>query len=118
MAVPTLAAMAALTLLQHPEAQPLDVTVDYSPFAGFAKRIQRAAREMLKPRHRAATQIQSNYRRLYVTRQLGRSRLFQNFTLWSRTYALNVRERSHAADRRLERLRLMRVYTGRRWQMF
>ena len=62
MAVPTLAAMAALTLLQHPEAQPLDVTLDYSPFAEFARRIQRAVRGKQGPRRSAAVQIQSNYR--------------------------------------------------------
>ena len=105
MAVPTLAAMAALTLLQHPEAQPLDVTVDYSPFAEFARRIQRAVRGRRSPVRSAAVQIQSNYRRLYVTRQLGAQRLFQNpFSRFS--YVLNLRERLNSADRQAYRNRI------------
>ena len=42
--VPTLAAMAALTLFQHPEAQPEDVSVDYSAFSAPAITIQRFVR--------------------------------------------------------------------------
>ena len=48
--VPALATMAALTLLQNPAAQPADVSVDYSPFAGPARRIQRAVRRLLRQR--------------------------------------------------------------------
>ena len=47
MAVPTLAAMAALTLLQHPEHQPEGVSVDYTPFRAPAITIQRMARGVL-----------------------------------------------------------------------
>ena len=55
-----LATMAALTLLQNPAAQPEDVSVDYSPFTGLARRIQRAVRKLL--RRRAGTR----YRRRLV----------------------------------------------------
>ena len=48
--VPALATMAALTLLQNPAAQPEGVSVDYSPFAGPARRIQRAVRRLLRQR--------------------------------------------------------------------
>ena len=48
--VPALATMAALTLLQNPAAQPEGVSVDYSPFAGPARRIQRAIRRLLEQR--------------------------------------------------------------------
>ena len=48
--VPALATMAALTLLQNPGAQPEGVSVDYSPFAGPARRIQRAIRRLLEQR--------------------------------------------------------------------
>ena len=48
--VPALATMAALTLLQNPAAQPEGVSVDYSPFAGPARRIQRAIRGLLRRR--------------------------------------------------------------------
>ena len=44
--VPTLAAMAALTLFQHPEALPEDVSVDYSPFTAAARAIQRVWRRL------------------------------------------------------------------------
>ena len=46
--VPTLAAMAALTLFQHPEAQPEDVSVDYSPFSAPATAVQRAWRSLIR----------------------------------------------------------------------
>ena len=45
--VPTLAAMAALTLFQHPEAQPEDVSVDYSAFSAPAITIQRFVRGII-----------------------------------------------------------------------
>ena len=41
MAIPSLAAMAALTLLQNPHMQPEDVSVDYTPYAAPARAIQR-----------------------------------------------------------------------------
>jgi len=50
MAVVPLATMAALTLLQNPAAQPEGVSVDYSPFAGPVRRIQRAVRRLLRDR--------------------------------------------------------------------
>ena len=46
MAVPTLAAMAALTLFYNPHAQPEDTAVNYSAFTPFATRIQRAFRNL------------------------------------------------------------------------
>jgi len=60
--VPALATMAALTLLQNPAAQPEGVSVDYSPFAGPARRIQRAAR-----RKSAIVRIQSAIRQFLVS---------------------------------------------------
>ena len=42
--VSTLASMAALTLLQHPEHQPEGVSVDYTPFRDPAITIQRMLR--------------------------------------------------------------------------
>ena len=45
--VPTLAAMAALTLFQHPEAQPEDVSVDYSAFSAPAITIPRFVRGII-----------------------------------------------------------------------
>ena len=50
--VPTLAAMAALTLFQHPEAQPEDVSVDYSAFSAPARALQQAWRRLTKFRRR------------------------------------------------------------------
>ena len=44
--VPTLASMAALTLLQHPEHQPEGVSVDYTPFRQPAILIQRFIRNV------------------------------------------------------------------------
>ena len=56
MAIPSLAAMAALTLLQNPHMQPEDVSVDYTPYAAPARAIQRwwRRRGVL---NRAATRI-------------------------------------------------------------
>ena len=42
MAVPSLAAMAALTLFHNPHVQPEDVSIDYTPYAAPATVIQRA----------------------------------------------------------------------------
>ena len=61
--VPALATMAALTLLQNPAAQPENVSVDYSPFASSARRIQRAAR-----RKSAIVRLQAAIRRYLVSR--------------------------------------------------
>ena len=107
MAVPTLAAMAALTLLQHPEAQPLDVTLDYSPFAEFARRIQRAVRGKQGPRRSAAVQIQSNYRRMQTIRQLGATRPFQNPFSTSK-YINNLREMLFRVNLQADRNRTRR----------
>ena len=41
MAIPSLAAMAALTLLHNPHMQPEDVSVDYTPYAAPATVLQR-----------------------------------------------------------------------------
>ena len=69
--VPALATMAALTLLQNPAAQPEGVSVDYSPFAGPARRIQRAARRQ-SARKSAIVRIQSGIRRYPTVRQFYR----------------------------------------------
>ena len=61
MAVPTLAAMASLTLLQHPEHQPEGVSVDYTPFRAPAITIQRFIR-LLRRRAAAALRITSAVR--------------------------------------------------------
>ena len=61
MAVPTLAAMAALTLLQHPEQQPEGVSVDYTPFRAPAILIQRMLRGVLaRLRRRRRLMFDSN----------------------------------------------------------
>ena len=52
MAVPSLAAMAALTLFHNPHVQPEGVSVDYRPYAAPATVIQRRQRR----RRGAATQ--------------------------------------------------------------
>ena len=44
MAIPTLAAMAALTLLQNPHMQPEDVAVNYGDLNTYARRVQRYQR--------------------------------------------------------------------------
>ena len=49
--VPTLASMAALTLLQHPEHQPEGVSVDYTPFRQPAITTQRMVRGAWQRRH-------------------------------------------------------------------
>ena len=51
MAIPTLAAMAALTLLHNPHAQPEDTAVDYSGFSQPATTIQRSYRKMRQKRY-------------------------------------------------------------------
>ena len=53
MAIPTLAAMAALTLLQNPHMQPEDVAVNYGDLNTYASRIQRYRRR----RSRALSKI-------------------------------------------------------------
>ena len=45
--IPTLATMAALTLLSNPAFQPESVSINYTPFARFATRIQRAFRNAI-----------------------------------------------------------------------
>ena len=45
--IPTLATMAALTLLSNPALQPESVSINYTPFARFATRIQRAFRNAM-----------------------------------------------------------------------
>ena len=63
MAIPTLAAMAALTLLQNPHMQPEDVTVNYGDLNTYASRVQRYQRR----RSRAASKI-SAVMRGYLSR--------------------------------------------------
>ena len=58
MAIPTLAAMAALTLLQNPHMQPEDVTVNYGDMNTYASRVQRYQRR----RSRAASKISAAIR--------------------------------------------------------
>ena len=53
MAIPTLAAMSALTLLQNPHMQPEDVAVNYGDLNTYASRIQRYRRR----RSRALSKI-------------------------------------------------------------
>ena len=53
MAIPTLAAMSALTLLQNPHMQPEDVNVNYGDLNTYASRIQRYRRR----RSRALSKI-------------------------------------------------------------
>ena len=62
MAIPTLAAMAALTLLQNPHMQPQDVTVNYGDMNTYASRVQRYQRKQAAYRRRAATKISATIR--------------------------------------------------------
>ena len=62
MAVPSLAAMAALTLFHNPHVQPEGVSVDYRPYAAPATVIQRRQRR----RRGAATRIAAALRGLLV----------------------------------------------------
>ena len=59
MAIPSLAAMAALTLFHNPHMQPEDVSVDYTGYSVSATRIQRSWRRGVPRRllSRAATRI-------------------------------------------------------------
>ena len=59
--VPALATMAALTLLQNPAAQPEGVSVDYSPFAGPVRQIQRAIRRLLSKRAATRRSLRRRY---------------------------------------------------------
>ena len=65
MAIPSLAAMAALTLLHNPHMQPEDVSVDYTPYAAPATVLQRwwRRRGVL---NRAATRINALMRAFSV----------------------------------------------------
>eukprot|EP00964_Phaeocystis_antarctica_P012569 scaffold6936_cov76-Phaeocystis_antarctica.AAC.1 len=65
MAIPSLAAMAALTLLQNTHMQPEDVSVDYTPYAAPATVLQRwwRRRGVL---NRAATRINALMRAFSV----------------------------------------------------
>ena len=58
MAVPTLASIAALTLLYAPAAQPENISIDYTPLRRFATRIQRAFRNIRSRRSRRAYEEQ------------------------------------------------------------
>ena len=62
MAIPTLAAMSALTLLQNPHMQPQDVAVNYGDMNTYASRIQRYRRKQAAYRRRAATKISATIR--------------------------------------------------------
>eukprot|EP00964_Phaeocystis_antarctica_P012570 scaffold6937_cov118-Phaeocystis_antarctica.AAC.1 len=62
MAIPSLAAMAALTLFRNPHMQPEGVSVDYTPYAAPARAIQRWWRR----RNRAATRINALMRAFSV----------------------------------------------------
>ena len=55
MAIPTLAAMAALTLLQNPHMQPEDVAVNYGDLNTYASRVQRYQRRRSVVSRAAAT---------------------------------------------------------------
>ena len=65
MAVPSLAAMAALTLFHNPHVQPEDVSIDYTPYAAPATVIQRRARRR-NLLNRAATRINALIRAFSV----------------------------------------------------
>ena len=62
MAIPTLAAMAALTSLQNPHMQPEDVAVNYGDLNTYASRVQRYQRKQAEPRRRAASKISAAIR--------------------------------------------------------
>ena len=57
MAIPTLAAMAALTLLQNPHMQPEDVNVNYGDLNTYASRVQRRYQRRRSVVSRAAATI-------------------------------------------------------------
>ena len=63
--VPSLAAMAALTLFQNPHTQPEGYSVDYSDYSAPATVIQRSWRRR-GVLHRAATRINALLRAFYV----------------------------------------------------
>ena len=69
MAVPSLAAMAGLTLFHNPHLQPADVSIDYSDLGKFASVIQRRQRQVSRRRgiiSRAATRINALFRAFSV----------------------------------------------------
>ena len=85
MAIPSLAAMAALTLLQNPHMQPEDVSVDYTPYAAPARAIQRwwRRRGVL---NRAATTINKLIRafsvRCFISRNFQYAEAIHHFLMY------------------------------------
>ena len=82
MAIPSLAAMAALTLLQNTHMQPEDVSVDYTPYAAPARAIQRWWRR----RNRAATRINALMRafsvRCFISRNFKYAEAINHFLMY------------------------------------
>ena len=66
MAIPSLAAMAALTLFHNPHMQPEGVSVDYTPYAAPATVLQRFWRGRRALLNRAATRINALMRAFSV----------------------------------------------------
>ena len=89
MAVPSLAAMAALTLFHNPHVQPEDVSIDYRPYAAPATVIQRA----FLIGHRVSGPILNPKRRNLLNRAATRINAFATCIFRVRAFVVGLNSR-------------------------